>query len=194
MQDAVFFILRTLIELYVLTFALRLILQWSRADAWNPLSQFILRVTDPVVLRLRRVIPAIRRIDTATVLALLVLQALATTILVYFSCVGAPEPGQVLALTLLRIIRLLLRIYFFAILIYVILSWVSPGGYNPASALLGAVAEPVLRPFRRWIPAIGGLDLSPIFAIIAIQALTMLLPVDAVLSSLLCVRGGEFLL
>ena len=78
-----------------------------------------------------------------------------------------------------------------AIILYVVLSWVSPGGYNPGAAIVAAIVEPVLAPFRRLIPLIGGLDLSPLFALIALQALSMLVPVDRVLSGMLCALGGS---
>jgi YggT family protein len=93
---------------------------------------------------------------------------------------------QILALTLLSLVSLVLRVYFWVILIHVLLSWVSPGGYNPAAALVGALADPVLAPFRRLVPLIGGLDLSPVFALIALQAASYLLPTGQLLESMLC--------
>ena len=71
---------------------------------------------------------------------------------------------------MLSVVKLALSVFTWSIIIYVVLSWVSPGGYNPGAALVAAIVEPVLAPFRRLIPAIGGLDLSPLFALIAIQA------------------------
>jgi YggT family protein len=96
-------------------------------------------------------------------------------------------------LTVLRLIYLVLRIYLFVILIYVLLSWISPGGYHPVAHLLHTIAEPVLRPFRNFIPLIGGIDLSPLFALIAIQALTMVLPIGPVISGLGCLAVGQLL-
>lgn len=186
MQNALVFILRTLFDLYILTFAMRLLLQWAAVDKRNPLVQFILRVTNPLVVPLRRLVPAIGRIDTATVLVLVGLQVLATALVVRIGCIGEPEILPILALALLNVVKLALSIFTWSIIIYVVLSWVSPAGYNPGAALVAAIVEPVLAPFRRLIPAIGGLDLSPLFALIAIQAVSMLLPIDRVLSSMLC--------
>lgn len=191
MQNALVFILRTLFELYILTFALRLLLQWAAVDKRNPLVQFILRVTNPLVIPLRRVLPPIGRIDTATVVVLLALQLLITGLLVRIGCVGEPELLPVLGLALLSVVKLALGICTWSIIIYVVLSWVSPGGYNPGAALVAAVVEPILAPFRRLIPPIAGLDLSPLFALIAVQALSMLLPVDSLLSSMLCASLGR---
>ena len=186
MQNALVFILRTLFDLYVLTFALRLLLQWAAVDKRNPLVQFILRTTNPLVIPLRRLLPAVGRIDTATIVALLGLQLMGTALLVGIGCVGEPAIWQILALAMLKVVRLALSVFTWAIILYVVLSWVSPGGYNPGAALVAAVVEPVLAPFRRLIPPIGGLDLSPLFALITIQALSMLVPVDRVLSGMLC--------
>lgn len=190
MQNALVFILRTLFDLYVLTFALRLLLQWAALDKRNPLVQFILRITNPLVIPLRRLLPSIGRIDTATIVALLGLQLVGTALLVRIGCVGEAALWQILALAILSVIKLALSVFTWAIILYVVLSWVSPGGYNPGAAVVAAVVEPVLAPFRRLIPPIGGLDLSPLFALIAIQALSMLVPVDRVLSGMLCAPLG----
>ena len=186
MQNALVFIVRTLFDLYVLTFALRLLLQWAAVDKRNPLVQFILRITNPLVIPLRRLLPSIGRIDTSTVVILLVLQILGTILLVRIGCAAEPAIWQIVALACLSIVKLALNVFTWALIIYVILSWVSPGGYNPGTAVVAAIAEPLLAPFRRLIPLIGGLDLSPLFALIALQALAMLLPVERVVSGLLC--------
>lgn len=189
MGNALTYVVRTLFDLYLLTFALRLLLQFARADARNPLVQFVIRVTNPLVLPLRRVLPPFRRIDTATLVALLVLQMVATALVLYLACGTFGAGGPVLGLALLETARLFLRIVFWAILIYVVLSWVSPGGYNPGARLVAGVVEPLLAPFRRVIPLIGGLDLSPVFAVIAIQAVEMLLPSGSALTGLACAGG-----
>jgi YggT family protein len=186
MQDATLFILRTLFDLYVLTFAIRLVLQWAAVDRRNPLVQFILRVTGPLVIPLRRVLPPMGRIDTATLIALLGLQVVGTFLLVRIGCVGEPAVWQILALAVSGVARLALNVFIGAIILYVVLSWVSPGGYNPVAAVAAAIVEPVLAPFRRLIPPIGGIDLSPLFAIIVLQALSMLIPTSSILSGMLC--------
>lgn len=193
MQNALVFILRTLVDLYIITFLLRIIMQWIRADYRNPLTQFIVRVTNPLVVPLRRVIPAFGNLDTASVLVVLVFELIVTIVLVNLTCAGEPMFIQIAALTLLRAVYLLLRVYLFVILIYVLLSWISPGTYNPVAGLLAAIAEPVLKPLRRIIPPIGGLDLSALFALIAIQALTMVLPIGRVASTMGCFGVGQFL-
>jgi len=193
MQDALIFIGRTLIDLYIITFILRMIMQWVRADFRNPLTQFILRVTNPLVIPLRRIVPAIGNLDTASLIVVLLLELVVTIVLVSMTCAGEPMILQILSLTILRTVYLVLRVYLFIILIYVILSWISPGTYNPAAALLTSIAEPVLRPLRRLIPPIAGLDLSALFTLIGIQAVTMLLPIGRVASTMGCFSLGQFL-
>ena len=176
MQDAFTFVISALLDLYVIALVLRLVLGLQRADARNPLAQAILKVTDPLVLPARRFIPAAGRLDTATVVILLLVQLLGTGMLASIACAGHSTPGQIMALGLLRLVHLVLRTYFLLTIVYVISSWFSPRGYNPALAMLAAIVEPVLAPFRRFIPALGGLDLSPIFALLAIEFVNRLVP------------------
>ncbi len=187
MQDALIFVFQALIELYIITFVLRLILQWIRADARNPLVQFILRVTNPLVVPLRRYVPNAWGFDTATFIVLFVIQALATTALLNVACTVTPHVGQIVSLSLLRLVHLVLNVYLFLILAYVILSWIGQGSYNPAVSLLGNIVQPALRPLRRWIPPIAGIDLSPLFALIIIGFVMRLLPSGRAITGLACV-------
>ncbi|MEJ2515402.1 MAG: YggT family protein [Gammaproteobacteria bacterium] len=181
MEAALFFIVKTLLELYLLTFLLRFLLQWVRADFHNPLSQFIVRVTNPVVRPLRRVIPSWRGLDMASLVALLVLQLIVTAGIMYFAG-HRMDSLALMQFALMRTAVLVIRFYFFAILVYAILSWVSPGQWNPLTGLLASLTEPVLAPVRRFIPPIGGLDLSPLFVLIGLQALLLLFPLPGYLS------------
>lgn len=175
MQDALTFIVKTLLELYIITFVLRFILQSVRADFRNPISQFLVRLTNPLIIPIRRLIPSIGGLDTATIIIILLLELTLTIVLINLTGMGEPYFIQIIGLTLLRIVNLVLRIYLFVILIYVIMSWISPGTYNSATSLLASIAAPILKPFRRFIPSIAGMDLSALFALISIQALMILL-------------------
>lgn len=181
-MGAALFIVKTLFDLYIITFLLRFALQWVRADFRNPLSQFIMRVTNPVVVPLRRVVPSWGGLDLATLLATLLLELIATLVIFWMIPGDLPSIGLLLYWVLLRIIVTTLRLYFFLILIHVILSWVSPGTYSPVTQVLGNLTEPVLRPVRRLIPAIGGIDLSPLFVLIGLQALIILIPLPHALA------------
>jgi YggT family protein len=174
MQEALYFIIKTIAQLYLLVMLLRFWLPMFRADFRNPLAQGILRITSPLVVPLRRLLPAIGRIDTATILVAFAIQYL--TILVLLAIGGhIVSTMPILLTTLIELAILSLNLFFFVILIKIILSWVAPTTYNYATALLTTLAEPVLRPFRRIIPPIGGLDISPIFAIILLQAAVIFL-------------------
>ncbi len=174
MQPALYFIIKTLAQLYVLVLLLRFWLPVLRADFRNPLAQGILRITSPLVVPLRRFVPAIGRLDTATVLVAYVIQFL--TVLVLLAIGGSiVDTIPIMVTTLVELMILSLNLFFFVILIKIILNWVAPNTYNSATALLTTLAEPFLRPFRRIIPPIGGLDISPIFAIVLLQAAVIFL-------------------
>jgi len=190
MQQAVAFLFGTLFNLYIGAVLLRLLLQYVRADYRNPISQFIVRITSPLVMPLRRRLPPLGKLDTATAVVLIALELLAAYALVSLDCMRSPDIFQTIQIAGLRIIYLTLRVYLFAIFIYVILSWISPGTYNPATGLLSAIVEPVMAPVRRLIPPIGGLDLTPLFVLLGIQSVIMVLPLVRSLAGLGCTSFG----
>jgi len=174
MTQALYFVVKTLAQLYLLLYLLRFWLPWVRADFRNPIAQGILRFTSPVVVPVRRFIPPIGRLDTATVLVLFVMQY--AIVYVLLMIVGQQLPAAIIAqLAAIELGVYSLNLFFFAILIRIILSWVAPHSYNPIAAIAGSLAEPILRPFRRLIPPIGGLDISPIFAVVLLQASVIIL-------------------
>lgn len=174
MTQALYFLVKTLAQLYLLLLLLRFWLPWLRADFRNPIAQGILRFTSPLVVPLRRFLPAVGRLDTATILVAFVIQFI--TVLALLAIVRRSAPTPVVAVvSIIELAILSLNLFFFATLIRIILSWVAPGNYNPITALLNTLSEPVLRPFRRIIPTFGGLDISPIFAILLLQAAVILL-------------------
>lgn len=172
---ALIFIIQTLLGLLVMAFLLRLLLPLCRADARNPLSQAIIKLTNPLVLPLRRVLPPIKRLDTASLVALLAVQLASTAIVWVLSGYGLSAPIALIFAALRELLLTLLQFYFIAILINALLSWVAPGTYSPAVNILDSLCAPVLRPFRRLIPPIAGIDLSALFALIAIQAVRILI-------------------
>ena len=174
MNQALTFIINTIAQLYLLVMLLRFWLPWLNADFRNPIAQGILRLTSPLVVPVRRVVPPIRRLDTATVIVAFALQYLA--ILLILAVSGQSAGIASIALTsLIDLVLLSLRLFTFAIFIHIILSWIAPGTYNPATSFITMLVTPVLRPFRTMIKPIGGLDISPIFAIILLQALAIYL-------------------
>jgi len=170
LTSALIYIIQTLGGLYLLVVLLRFILQLVQADFYNPLSQFILRATQPLAGSLRRVIPALGRFDAASLLLALLVQLLlmsASLLLAGFNPLGFF--GLLLVWSLLAVVSLFLKVFFFALIISVIVSWVTPSSRNPAVHLVGQICWPLLVPFRRLLPNLGGLDISPIFAFITIN-------------------------
>ncbi|HUN26571.1 MAG TPA: YggT family protein [Steroidobacteraceae bacterium] len=174
-MNALIFVVETLLSLALFVVLLRLFLQWSRADFRNPFSQAVVRFTNPLVMPLRRILPPVGRIDTASVVSVVIVAMIEVWIL--FELHGDETPTLVVWVreAAIEIVRTTLWTYFYAIFIYALLSFIAPGGYSPAQSLLTSLCEPVLRPVRRLIPSIGGLDLSPLWLGIAIQALLVLL-------------------
>lgn len=174
------FLLTTLIELYVLAVLLRFLLAAVRADFYNPVSQFLVKVTNPVVVPLRRLVPPAGRVDTATLVALVGIEWLGQLLLGLLR--GALHPWAALVLSLATLTDMLFNVFLFAIFILAILSWISPGAWNPVVSIVHSLAEPVLRPFRRLLPPISGVDLSPLLAILALVVAKMLvLPLFGIL-------------
>lgn len=168
------FLVKTLFDLYIGALLLRFLLQLVRADFRNPFSQFLVKVTNPVVIPLRRVIPGMGGVDMASLLMVLVLQGVKMLLLAVIAG-RLPSVAGWLVLSLADLIELLLTLYTATLILQVILSWVAQGAYNPLANVLHALNEPLLSPVRRLIPAIGGFDLSPIGVLIVFQLLRILL-------------------
>jgi len=179
------FLVQIIFGLYALVVMLRFLLQIVRADFYNPISQFIVKVTSPVLNPLRKIIPSIAGKDTASVvLAWLVLTI---ELILTFLIVGqGMQPLLALLMAIPKLLELIINIFLFSILIQVILSWVSPGNYNPAIGVIHSLTEPLLGPARRVIPPIGGIDLSPMVVMVGLYLLQMLLipPVQSLMLSL----------
>lgn len=170
--EALIYIIQTLGSLYLLIVLLRFILQLVRADFYNPLSQFVVKATQPLLHPLRKIIPGLAGLDLASlVLAILVQLALMLVTLLIAGYNPTALIGQLLIWSIVGVTSLFLKVFYFALIGSVILSWVAPGSYNPGAQLLNQICEPLLAPFRRLLPNLGGLDISPIFAFIALNLL-----------------------
>ncbi len=179
-------IVSTLFDLYVLIVLLRFMLQLMRADPHNSVSQFIIKSTTPPLRYLRRFIPSVLGQDaSAIVLCLIVTYAkfillrLLDTEVVHINntiaYIGGVGYLGLLIYSIADLVSLFLSIFLIAILIQVILSWVNPGIYNPVIGLVNTLATPALRPIQKLIPPVGGIDLSPLFAILMIMVAKMLI-------------------
>jgi YggT family protein len=174
-MSAILYILDSLLTLALCVVLARLLPQWARADFRNPLCQAVVRLTNPLILPLRRILPPIGKVDTASVIAVIIVATIKLGILTWVSGPILTDPLWWIRLVAIDIVSTALWIYFWAIFLYALLSMIAPGGYSPMQAVLASVCEPILRPFRRIIPAVAGLDLSPLWAGILIQALLRLL-------------------
>lgn len=155
-------VLNILGSFYITVVLLRFILQVCRADFYNPISQFVVKATNPLLIPLRRIIPSVRGLDTASLVLAFVLQFILLLLI-------NREPfdhvvslaGQVAAFSLLGLLNLVVQLYTWSLILVVIISWVAPGSYHPGAQLLHQITEPLLAPIRRLLPPVGGLDLSP---------------------------------
>ena len=168
------FLVKTLFGLYIAIVMIRFLLQWARADFYNPISQFVVKLTSPVLRPLRKVIPGYRGLDLASLVLAWLLEAVQLMLLGMLFGLGF-RPFAALAWAIPALIGLFISIFLFAILVRVILSWVNPDPYNPAVDLLNRITDPILIPAQRLLPPLGGIDLSPMVAMIALVLLQMLL-------------------
>ncbi|MCF8984930.1 YggT family protein [Pseudomonas syringae] len=174
LNTAAIYVLQTLGSLYLLIVLLRFVLQLVRANFYNPLCQFIVRATQPLLKPLRRIIPSLFGLDMSSLVLAIIVQMIlmALTLLLMFGTTG--DPLHLLLWSIISVTALFLKIFFFALIISVILSWVAPGSHNPGAELVNQICEPALAPFRKIVPNMGGLDISPILAFLVLKLLDML--------------------
>jgi YggT family protein len=174
-MDALRYIVDTLLWLLTLAFLLRLLFQWVRADFRDPVADAVVRVTNWLVLPLRRILPPVGKVDTATLVSVIAIASAKTAAQLALSGLGLGNPLLFLRVTAMSLVDMLLRVYLFALLLYWLTSYLSRGGYAPGVRLLAQLCEPILRPVRRLIPPIGQIDFSVLWVAIAISALLVLL-------------------
>lgn len=172
-SNAGVFLIDSLFGLYICAVLLRLLFQLVRADFYNPLCQAIVTVTNPVLRPLRRYIPALRAVDTSSVLLILMLQLL-NTFLVALLVGVSPKLGGLLVVALAEIANKTVWIFLGAVIVQIVLSWVAPGGHNPVIRVINDLSEPLLQPARRLLPPLGGLDFSPMLVVLGLNLLLML--------------------
>ena len=176
--DAIVFLINTIFGLYILAIMLRVLLQIVRADFYNPVSQFLVKVTNPPLIPLRRLIPGFGGIDFPAIVLMFIVQLIAS-LLIYLVLGASPVFIGLVVLAVAELLKLFVYVFIFSILIQVVISWINPGAYNPVVSLLYSLNEPLLSRARRIIKPISGFDLSPIVALIILQ-LTIFLLVNPV--------------
>jgi YggT family protein len=173
MNNAFYFLLDTVFNLYLMVVLLRIWLQASRADFYNPLSQFVVKATNPLLIPLRRMIPSIGKLDTGAVVLALVVSA-GKMLLIQLLLLGQFDLIGLITGAVLTTLKESFSLLFWVLIIRAILSWFSQGR-NPMELVLVQLTEPLLAPVRKIVPPIGGLDLSVLIVLVALQFLQILL-------------------
>lgn len=171
---ALVLIIGSLGSLYLLAVTLRFLLQAARADFYNPVTQAIVKLTSPLVVPLRRIIPGLRGLDFATLILALLLNSVFTALMLLVSGITSVGIGSIVAWSLVGLINFMLNIYFWSLLISVIASFIAPFSGHPVLLLIHQLLEPLYSRVRRILPAMGGLDFSPILMFLAIQVVEIL--------------------
>jgi YggT family protein len=174
LTDPIIFLIDTLFSLYILAVLLRFLLQWCGADFYNPISQFLVKITHPPLKVLRRFVPSIGKIDTSSLVLVLALQMLADFSILLLKGVTI-NIGALTILSLTQLISLLLNVFVFAVFARAILSWLNPGTFSVAASILATLTEPLLDICRKVIPDLGGMDLSPLAALLLLQLAKMVI-------------------
>ena len=180
--DALAFILGTLFNLYATVVAVRFVMQVVRADYYNPLAQGIVKVTDPLLVPLRRIVPSIKRYDTASLLLCFGVLLLKLAIFKALSLGAVPSMGKhlyvsqlpvagIFIVALLDMVHQFFNVFIYALIIQAVMSWIPGSTANPVYGLVSSISAPVLRPLRNLIPPVGGIDLTVFFTIIGLFAL-----------------------
>ncbi len=185
------YLVQTFAGLYLIMVMLRFLMQASRVDFYNPICQAIVKLTDPPVKPLKRLIPAVRGVDFATLLVALIVQLLAIMLIMTLSGGWMFHPSYV-AWALLGLVSLIFDIYFFALIIMVIASWIAPYGDHPALQLVHQLTDPICTPARKLLPPMGGLDFSIILVFVGITLIDSYLVIRP-LAQMLGVPGGLIL-
>ena len=172
-------ILTTAFDLYIVVLWLRFLLQLLHADYYNPIAQFVVQATAPLVNPLKRIIPGNHSWEPAVLVIILLIKMLEMTLLGLLVGGATIAPLPLLIYTIVSLLQLVAEFYFWTLMISVVLSWVAPGSYSPAAVLVNQIIEPLLVPCRRLLPAMGGLDLSPIFVFLGIKVFQILVSTAA---------------
>ncbi|OEY66480.1 YggT family protein [Marinobacter sp. X15-166B] len=170
-------ILQIVSMFYLTIVLLRFLLQLARADFYNPISQFAVKITNPLLRPMRRFVPGWGGIDGAALVLAVLIQALTLFLILVALNQGVPaiNPVTLLAWSVLAVLNLIVKIYFWSVIAVVIVSWVAPGSHHPAIQLVAQITEPVMRPVRKLMPSVGGLDLSPIIVFLILNVLTVVI-------------------
>lgn len=165
------YIISSLGSIFLSFVVLRFLLQLVRADYYNPISKAVVKLTNPLLIPLRKIIPGFFGIDFAGIILAILVQALILQVIFLISGYGLPNPLMLFLWSVLGVVGLVLTIYYFGIFIVMIASWVAPYSSHPALTLLNQIIDPIMAPFRKIVPSMGGLDFSPMLVIMILHVL-----------------------
>lgn len=174
LNNAGVFLVQTICDLFLFIVMLRLLMQMVRVNFYNPMCQFVVKATNPILLPLQRVIPRFANVDLATVLVLLLTNLFKFSALILLNNIDFPPFLHVLTWAISDITLLAFNIFFYSIIIRMLLSWINPTRHNPTAEILHSITEPLLSPIRKKIPVIAGLDMSPFIVLILLQLVKIL--------------------
>ncbi len=177
LADIVITILLIASTFYLTIVLLRFLLQLARADFYNPISQFVVKITNPLLRPIRKVVPGWGGIDGASLVLAIIIQAITFFLILIALNGGIPaiNPLTLLVWAVLNVLDLIVKIYFWSVIAVVVISWIAPGSSHPAIQLVAQITEPIMRPVRNVIPSMGGLDLSPIVVFLILQVITVMI-------------------
>lgn len=173
LQNAELFLINTLFDLYLIILVIRLVLCWVRADYFNPVTQFIVKLTKPIA-SLRKIFPTRYNIEFATLILILFLEIIKYTLIVIITFNFPKNFSGIFILSCADFLKLIINTFFYAIFLQAILSWIQPG-YSPITQILGKMSSPIIRPIQRILPPIAGFDISPIPALLLLQLIIILI-------------------
>ncbi|SJM92313.1 conserved membrane hypothetical protein [Crenothrix polyspora] len=172
--DPLIFVIDTLLSLYILAVLLRFLLQWCGAEFYNPISQFLVKATHPPLKLLRRFVPPIGKIDTSSLVLILGLQMLSDFSILILKGVML-NIGALTLLSITQLVSLLINVFIFAVFARALLSWLDPGKFRATASILCSLTDPLLDTCRKFIPDLGGVDLSPMAALLLLQLSKMVI-------------------
>jgi len=172
-QQIGLFLVETLLSLYISAVVIRFLLGYARADFYNPLSQFLVKITNPVLVPVRRFVPSIGKLDTSAVAVALVLIIIKVLLIAAIVGVSA-NIVSLIWLAVGELIRSVIWVYIIALILMAVISWIGSSHGNPVAPLVNSLVSPLVTPVRRRMPPVGMLDLSPMVVMIGLYILLII--------------------
>jgi YggT family protein len=175
LNNASLFLIATVFNLYIFIVMLRIMLQWVNTEFTNPVFQFVVKLTNLPLRPVRHIIPTVHGVDLAAITLLVLLEVIKLFILFWVETTVTPTLGGLIVIAFAEILKQIIQIFFYALIALAVLSWFSPLAHSPAIDLLHRICYPLLRPIQRFLPPVGGFDLSPLPVLIFLHLLIIML-------------------